>query len=129
LHGAPILRAEVRSVRFAMIRGAVAALYRDHPDVVAYTAQGVRYTATTLTKVMATCARSGVRDVAAGLGAPKALGCGPLIYFFYSYGTQHDVPSAVNVAQRIYWFAYSHEAAIPGANTALRHLLIGWGLR
>ena len=67
--------------------------------------QDVAYNQTTRDKVLDVCHRGGAASDPASLESLRLAGCAPLIFFFYEYGRQSSVPAAIDVAQKLYWYA------------------------
>ncbi len=127
--GPAILAAPVEPTSFADVQQRVSALYKTHgDDLKSYTFQNVRYTPATRDKVLDTCKSAGPTDGVAGLASTKAVGCAPLIFYYYNYGSHSGVPASIALAQRLYWFAMSHERGPQGAKASLTALLRGWGV-
>ena len=56
------------------------------------------------------------------------LACAPLIYFFASYGEEHSVAAAIDVARRLYWYAETSSRAPNDETGMLTDLLHDWGI-
>jgi hypothetical protein len=127
--GPSILSAKTQSTSFGEVQERVSDLYREHgTELSKYSYQDVRYTTKTLEKVLNTCHTAGPTDGVAGLASTKAVGCAPLIFYYYNYGAQTKVQSSIDLAQRLYWYALTHEEGPKGANASLTKLLRSWGI-
>jgi hypothetical protein len=123
-----ILGDAVQPVSYVQLRSDIDVLYRDHPDVGRYAVRQVEYTPTTRDKVLRVCHLGAQARTAQQKEATRVYACAPLIFFFYRYGREHSVPSAVQLAQRLYWYG----ARVTGpfdAQTALEDILHRWGVR
>jgi hypothetical protein len=122
-----ILGDAVQLVSYAQLRGDIDALYHDHPDVGRYVVQQVEYTPPTRDNVLRVCHLGAQAKTAQQKEVTRVYACAPLIFFFDRYGREHSVPSAVQLAQRLYWYG----ARVPGpfdAKTALSDILRRWGV-
>jgi hypothetical protein len=121
-----ILDASVRSTTFDQVKQAIDNLYRDHPGVNSFVAQGVTYTPETRDKVLKICHEGGLVANEAERDAQEVLACAPLIYFFYRYGQESGVPGSVDVARQLYWYTVSNHP--DESSRVLIELLRGWGI-
>jgi hypothetical protein len=127
--GRPILTAKAKPTSFADVQRRVASLYKAHgSDLKTYSYQDVRYTAATRDKVLRTCRSAGPNDGVPGIASTKAVGCAPLIFYYYNYGARSGVPASVDLAQRLYWYALTNEHGPKGATASLTTLLRSWGI-
>ena len=110
------------------VTSGITALYQQHPDVASFATQSVQYSPVTRDKVLAVCSRGGQAADAQTLESNKVFACGPLIFFFYTYGTQKSVPAAVTVANQLYSYAATNIHGPFDAAATLGSLLRGWGL-
>jgi hypothetical protein len=127
---APSILAEPVQVRtFAQVERAVHELYRAYPSIGRFAIQDVEYTPTTRDRVLAVCHRGGPERTASALESARVLACAPLIFFFYSYGRVRSVPSSVDVARQLYWYAVVSNQRPHDARPGLTTLLRRWGVR
>jgi hypothetical protein len=118
----------VRSTTFAQAREALLALYASHPAIRAFTVKDVEYTPATRDKVLRVCHMGGPETSARALESARVLACAPLIYYFYSYGRSASVPDAIDVAQKLYWYAVTANHHPYAAQPGLTSLLRSWGI-
>ncbi len=124
-----ILAAPVQVRTFAQVDRAMRHLYRAHPSIATFTVQDVEYTSKTRDRVLEVCQRGGAEKTASALESTRVLACAPLIFFFYSYGRMRSVPSSIDVARQLYWYAVAANQRPHDAEPGLRTLLRRWGVR
>jgi hypothetical protein len=125
---ASILTGAAQTATFAATQRAIRSLYAHHPEIRDFVYQDVYYTPETRDKVLAVCRLGGPAANARERETSRVFGCAPLIFFFYSFGTQRHVAESVGVARALYGYA----AAIEGPydpRPALTGLLKSWGVR
>lgn len=121
---AGILGGAGRPPEFDQATQAIDALYRDHPDILNFSARGVTYTVETRDKVLSVCEKGGLAGDDAQRQTQRVLACAPLILFFYSYGQDANVTAATDAARSLYWYALSHNSTASGE--VLTDLLKSW---
>jgi hypothetical protein len=122
-----ILDGDAETVSLTEVRQGIDELYRDHPDVRGFVARDVRYTPVTRDKVMYVCSHGGPETSPRERETSRLFGCAPLIFFFYRYGRESDVPQAVELARELYWYAASIRRPYE-ARPVLTALLESWGV-
>jgi hypothetical protein len=103
-------------------------LYANHPEIRSFVFEDVVYTPATRDKVLAVCRKGGPAANARDREDSRVFGCAPLIFFFFNFGKQKNVPESVDVARKLFWYA----AEIKGPYDALQplaDLLQRWGVR
>jgi hypothetical protein len=108
-------------VSLGQVNAEVSALYRGHPAVASFSVQDVTYTAKSRDTVLRECTTPGSET-------GQIVACAPLIFYYYSYGTQAAVPAAVTLAGDLYWYAVAHITGQASAQASLNELLQGWKL-
>jgi len=125
-----ILSAKVEAVTFDQVTQAVDDLYRRHPDVVDFSIKSVYYNHETRDKVLKICSQgSALSSTQSEREQEKVMACAPLIFFYYNYGEQQSIPEAIEVAQKIYWFAATDNPSLGPEPEALKAMLQGWGIQ
>ena len=124
---AAILSDAAQPVEFNQVTQAVSALYRDHPDILSFSARGVMYNAETRDKVLSVCEKGGLAGDDAQRETQRVLGCAPLILFFHRYGQEKGVEAATGLARDLYHYAMSHNSATSGE--VLTELLKSWEIK
>jgi hypothetical protein len=104
----------------------VTALYRTHPAVASFSVQDVAYTAKSRDLVLRECTTPGSAPSSQNSETGQLVACAPLIFYYYSYGKQASVPSAVTLAGDLYWYAVDHITGPANAQASLNELLQGW---
>jgi hypothetical protein len=122
-----ILDGDAKTVSLTRVRQGIDELYRDHPDIRHFVARDVRYTPVTRDKVMYVCSHGGPEPGPRERETSRLFGCAPLIFFFYRYGRESDVPQAVELARELYWYAASIRRPYE-ARPVLTALLESWGV-
>lgn len=125
---ARVLVGPPQPTRLGDVQRAITALYRRHPDIIAFDAHGVQYSATTRDKVLSVCSKGSIAANATQLETERVLACAPLIYFFASYGEAHSDSAAIDVARHLYWYAQASNRAPDDETGMLTDLLHDWGL-
>jgi hypothetical protein len=123
-----VIQSPPQTVSFVEVRRAVDRLYAEHPDLRFFVVRDVQYTPRTRDKVLLVCHRGGPERSRARRETIRLAGCAPLVFFFYSYGRQHTVPEATDVARQIYWYAARNVSGPIDARTTLTALLRSWGV-
>ena len=123
-----MIQSRPQTVSFLEVRPAVDRLYTQHPDLRSFVARDVQYTLRTRDKVLRVCHRGGPEQDRARRESIRLAGCAPLVFFFYSYGHQHAVPEATDVARQIYWYAVRNIRGPINARATLTALLRSWGV-
>jgi len=113
-------------VSLNQVNAEVTALYGGHPALASFNAQDVQYTTASRDTVLRECTSGSVGSQDAETG--QIVACAPLIFYYYSYGTQASVPAAVTLAGDLYWYAVGHITGPVSAQTSLNQLLQGWKL-
>ena len=119
--------ASFQATSFEQVQQGIDGLYRDHPGINAFIANGVTYKPETRDKVLKICHEGGLAGSDVELAAQKALACAPLIFFFYRYGQEASVPDAMMVARQLYWFASANTPGEPAQ--VMTDLLRSWGVK
>lgn len=122
------LGTRIRPVSMRQINAAIDTLYRTYPSITSFAVQDVQYTPTTRDKVLQVCHHGGQAADPQTQESNRVLACGPLIYYYYSYGTQHSVPQSVAVADDLFSYAATSIHGPFDAATTLGTLLRGWGV-
>ena len=117
-----------QQVSLQQVRSAISSLYGSHPDIASFTVQDVSYTASSRDTVLRECTSGGPAAGSQNAETRQVIACAPLIFFFYSYGTQASVPAAVTVAGELYWYAVTHITGPTSARTSLDEVLSSWKL-
>ena len=117
-----------QQVSLQQVRSAISSLYGSHPDIASFTVQDVSYTASSRDTVLRECTSGGPAAGSQNAETRQVIACAPLIFFFYSYGTQASVPAAVTVAGELYWYAVTHITGPASARTSLDEVLGSWKL-
>jgi len=117
-----------QQVSLQQVRSAISSLYGSHPDIASFTVQDVSYTASSRDTVLRECTSGGPAVGSQNAETHQVIACAPLIFFFYSYGTQASVPAAVTVAGELYWYAVTHITGPTSARTSLDEVLSSWKL-
>jgi hypothetical protein len=115
-------------VSLPQLSAEISNLYRTHPDLASYQAQGVQYTAASRASVLRECTSAGTGAGSQDAETSQVIACAPLIFFYYSYGKQDSVPAAIAVAGGLYWYAVTRITGPESAKTSLDELLQGWKL-
>jgi len=79
--------------------------------------------------VLDVCRRGGRETDPASVESIRVAGCAPLIFYFYSYGSQQSVPESIAVAKKLYWYAATNIDGPFDAEESLAAVLRSWGLR
>ncbi len=125
-----ILSAKVEAVKFDQVTQALDDLHRHHPDVVDFSIKSVYYNRETRDKVLNICSQgSALSSTQREREQEKVMACAPLIFFYYNYGEQKSIPEAIEVAQKIYWFAATDNPSLGPEPEALKAMLQGWGIQ
>ena len=122
-----LLDGPAQTANHDQVKQAIDDLYTHHPNINTFSVQSVSYTPETRDKVLKICSEGSVALTAQERESQQVMACAPLIYYYYSYGTQSAVPEAVDVARQLYWFAVSGKSAT--SSKALTDLLRSWGLK
>lgn len=120
--------AQIRHVSIGTITDAIATLYQAHPSISAFTVSSMQYTPATRDKVLGVCRNGGQAADQQTLESNRVLACGPLIYYFYSYGTQQAVPQSVAIADDLFSYVATSIHGPFDAATTLGALLRSWGV-
>jgi hypothetical protein len=110
------------------VEQAIATLYRSHPGISAFSAQGIQYTAQSRSTVLRKCISGEAGTETPTVESSQVTACAPLIFFVYSYGQKASVPAAVDTAGKLYWYAVAHITGQAGARVSLDELLHSWNL-
>lgn len=128
---APTSRAlgtHIQAVTFATVHRAIADLYENDPAVRAFTVNDVRYTPTTRDKVLSVCRSGAAASDEQALQSNKVMACAPLIYYFYSFGTQRNRPDSLAVATKLYNYAVTAIHGPFDTQQTLDNILRSWGV-
>jgi len=106
-------------VSLGQVTAEVSALYSGHPDLASFSVQDVTYTTKSRETVLRECTTPGSET-------GQLVACAPLIFYFYHYGQQASVPTAVTLAGDLYWYAVDHITGPASAQVSLNELLQGW---
>ena len=123
-----MIQSPPRAVSFVEVRRAVDRLYAEHPDLRSFVVRDVQYAPRTRDTVLLVCHRGGLEPSRARRESIRLAGCAPLVFFFYSYGRQHAVTEATDVARQIYWYAVRNISGPIDARATLTALLRSWGV-
>ena len=123
-----VLESDAQKVTFPDVTAAIDELYRAHPGIGSFIVQDVAYNQTTRDKVLDVCHRGGAASDPASLESLRLAGCAPLIFFFYEYGRQSSVPTAIDVARKLYWYAATNVSGPFDSRASLSGLLRSWGV-
>ena len=123
-----VLESDAQKVTFPDVKTAIDDLYRTHPGIATFVVQDVAYNQTTRDKVLDVCHRGGAASDPASLESLRLAGCAPLIFFFYEYGRQSSVPAAIDLAQKLYWYAATNVSGPFDSRASLSGLLRSWGV-
>jgi hypothetical protein len=110
------------------VERAIANLYRSHPGISAFSAQGIQYTAQSRSIVLRKCISGEAPEETPTVESSQVTACAPLIFFVYSYGQKASVPAAVDTAGKLYWYAVAHITGQASARVSLDELLHSWKL-
>ena len=121
-----ILASPGQAATFTQVQQSIETLYRNHPDITTFEVKQVRYPAAARDKVLAVCRQGAEATTARARAAQDVLACAPLIYFFYSYGRQADVPEAFDAARQLYGYALTNQPV--ESTKPLTDLLQTWGI-
>jgi hypothetical protein len=123
-----VIQSRRQTVSFVEVGRAVDRLYARYPDLRSFVVRDVQYTPRTRDKVLSVCHRGGPEKSRARRETIRLAGCAPLVFFFSSYGRQHAVPEATDVARKIYWYAVGSIRGPIDARAKLTALLRSWGV-
>jgi hypothetical protein len=110
------------------VKQAIGSLFRSHPGISAFSAQGVQYTAQSWSIVLRKCTSGEAGAETQTVESSQVTACAPLIFFLYSYGQKASVPAAVDTAGKLYWYATANLTGQANARTSLDGLLHSWKL-
>ncbi len=116
----------LRPAEFEQVQRAIDDLYRNYPAINTFEVRAVSYTPQTRDKVLRTCNEGGLAASADDRNAQKITACAPLIFFFFRFGEDNNVPASTDVARQLYALAVANNTAKNGA--ALVQLLKSWGI-
>lgn len=115
-------------VSLQQVRAEVISLYSGHPALESFSVQDVAYTAKSRDTVLRECTSAGSAAGSQDGETGQVVACAPLIFYFYSYGRQASVPTAVTLAGDLYWYAVTHITGPVSAQASLDELLQSWKL-
>jgi hypothetical protein len=116
----------VRPATFEQVQQAIDDLYRTYPASNTFEARAVSYNLQTREKVLRMCHEGGRAESAEERRVHKVTACAPLIFFFYQFGLDDNVPASIDVARQLYAFAVANNS--PEIGGVLMQLLNSWGV-
>ena len=115
-------------VSLQQVQAEITSLYADHPALTSFDVQDVQYTPRSRDAVLGQCTSAGPGAGSQDGETGQLVACAPLIFYFYTYGRQASVPTAVTLAGDLYWYAVTHITGPVSAQASLDELLQSWKL-
>lgn len=120
--------ADVKTVSFQQVQNEISTLYRDDASIAAFEVGDVQYSVSSRDKVLGVCRNGAAASDEDALESAKVMACAPLIYYYYSFGTQHSVDDSLTVADDLYDYAVTQITGPFSAQQTIDQVLRSWGV-
>jgi hypothetical protein len=120
--------ANVKTVSFQQVQNEIGALYRADASITAFKVDDVQYSTSSRDKVLGVCRNGAAASDEDALESAKVMACAPLIYYYYSFGTEHSADDSLTVADDLYDYAVTQITGPFNAQQTIDQLLRSWGV-